>query len=82
MKSVTSATPVGLKKRVSRIAVSGRYSCLLEHGMAGAIRKLPPMSASSTAANRLGASKRRGQNQSMLPSRPTSAAVRRSPMSP
>ena len=82
MKSLTSATPVGLKNRVSRIAVSGRYSCLLEHGIAGAMRKLPPMSASSIAAKRLGPSNRPGQNQSMLPSRPTSAAVRRSPIRP
>src|SRR5690349_8185152 len=33
-------------------------------------------------AKTLGASKRPGQNQSMVPSVPTSAAVRRSPMSP
>jgi hypothetical protein len=44
--------------------------------------KLPPISASTIAPKRLGPSKRAGQNQSIVPSLPTSAALCRSPMTP
>src|SRR5215469_7207358 len=44
--------------------------------------KYPPLSASSREANTLGESNRGQQNQSMVPSAATSAAVCRSPISP
>ncbi len=48
----------------------------------GWIEKRPPFSASRIAPNMLGASKRSGQNQSIVPSLPTSATVCRSPITP
>ena len=46
------------------------------------MRKRPPPLASSSDAKTLGESKRGAQNQSMVPSVATSAAVCRSPISP
>ncbi len=63
--------------------VSGTYSCFDVHRQrSGAIRKKPPRSASRIDPNTLGASKRPGQYQSIVPSVPTSAAECRSPMMP
>ena len=83
MKSTISPTPPSVKKRVTRTAVPGRYSCLVVNAsFDGRIEKRPPFSVSRIAPNRLGASKRSGQNQSIVPSLPTSATVWRSPMIP
>ena len=69
--------------RVIRIAVSGKYSCFVtKSDPSGAMRNRPPRSASSNDANTLGASNRGTQNQSIVPSVATSAAVWRSPISP
>ncbi len=70
--------------RVISTAVSWKYHCLrvTPSRASGAIRKYPPRSRSSSAANTLGESNRGQQNQSMLPPVVTSAAVCRSPISP
>ena len=69
-----SPTPPSVKKRVTSTAVPGRYSCFVVNGSpTGWIEKLPPFSESRMEPNRLGASKRSGQNQSIVPSLPTSA---------
>ena len=66
-----------------RIALPGRYSCRVTYpSVAGAMRKKPPRSRSSSEANTLGESNRGQQYQSTVPSVATSAAVCRSPMSP
>ena len=69
--------------RVTRMAVSGMYICfVVVAGVTGASAKRPPFRSSSRDANTLGESKRGQQNQSMVPSVATRAAVWRSPMSP
>ena len=83
MKSITSPTPPAVMNRVIRIAVSGKYSCLTTASSpSAAIRKRPPLSWSSSDANTLGASKRGQQNQSIVPSVLTNAAVCKSPIRP
>lgn len=83
MKSITSPTPTSVRNRVMRMAVSGRYSCLVWKAPCdGRILKWPPFSWSSSAPNRLGESNLGVQNQSIDPSVLTSAAVCRSPISP
>ena len=68
---------------VIRTAVSGKYSCFVTaSGSSAAIRKCPPRSGSSSDANTLGESNRGTQNQSIVPSVETSAAVCRSPIRP
>ena len=83
MKSCTSPTPSGVRNRVIRTLVSGKYSCLIEwHSWVGSIRQNPPFSASSIDANTLGESNRGQQHQPMVPSVPTSATVWRLPITP
>jgi len=83
MKSITSPTPPGVRNRVIRMAVSGKYSCRTTHSsLSAAIRNRPPRSASSSEANTLGASKRGQQNQLAVPSVERRAAVCRSPIRP
>ncbi len=83
MKSTSSPTPASVMNRVTRTAVSGKYSCLLVNtSTVGRIRKCPPFSWSSNAPKTLGESKRGAQNQSTEPSVLTSALVWRSPMRP
>ena len=65
------------------MAVSGRYICFVARvGVTAVDAKRPPRRSSSSDANTLGESKRGQQNQSIVPSVATSAAVCRSPMSP
>jgi len=83
MKSTTSPTPASVRKRVMRMAVSGKYSCLVvTESAAGRTRKWPPLRWSKSAPNMLGESKRGAQNQSIDPSVLTRALVWRSPIKP
>jgi hypothetical protein len=83
MKSCTSPTPSGIRKRVMRMLVSGRYSCFeVQPSPSGEMRNRPPRSASRIAAKTLGESKRGQQYQSIVPSVPTRATVWRSPIRP
>lgn len=83
MKSITSPAPDSVMNRVTRIAVSGKYNCFVVYVVfSGATRKCPPFSRSSSDPNTLGESKRGQQNQSIVPSVVTRAAVWRSPISP
>src|SRR4051812_20061163 len=83
MKSTTSPIPSSARKRVMRIAVSGRYSCLVVYVVPlGRTVQCPPRSGSSSAPNTDGESNLGEQNQSIDPSVETRAAVRRSPISP
>jgi hypothetical protein len=83
MKSNTSPTPSGVMNRVTKMAVSGKYSWrTTTSSPSAAIRNRPPPSACSSDPNTLGESNRGQQNQSTLPSVVTSAAVCRSPISP
>jgi hypothetical protein len=76
MKSTTSAIPDSDRNRVTRIAVSGMYICLVVRaGVTGANAKRPPRRSSSRDANTLGESNRGQQNQSIVPSAATSAAL-------
>jgi hypothetical protein len=69
-------------KRVITTADSGKYNCLTtQWGCAAAIWNDPPRCRSRILANTLGESKRGQQNQSILPSTHTSAAVCKSPIS-
>ena len=66
MKSTTSPTPSSVMKRVTRIAVSGKYSCLLvKTRRAGGSGSGRPVSWSSSAPKMLGESNRGAQNQSI-----------------
>ncbi len=68
---------------MTRMAVSGKYICLVTVSAPVAVsEKCPPFSSSSSDPNTLGESKRGQQNQSMVPSVLTSAAVCRSPIRP
>jgi len=68
---------------VIRIAVSGRYICLVSKASEdGRIRKCPPRPWSSNDPKILGESKRGEQNQLIDPSVATRAAVCRSPIKP
>ncbi len=83
MKSITSPAPDSVMKRVTRTAVSGRYNCFVVYVVfSGATLKCPPFSRSRRAPNTLGESKRGQQNQSIVPSVVTRAAVCRSPIRP
>src|SRR3954471_8103903 len=83
MKSTTSPTPSSERKRVMRIAVSGRYICCVAYDVpTGLMLQWPPRSGSSRAPNTDGESNLGEQNQSIEPSVVTSAAVRRLPISP
>ena len=83
MKSMSSATPVFARYRVTRMALSGRYICLVTvDGSFASTRNAPPLSASSSAANTLAESKRGQQKKSMAPSVETSAADCMSPIRP
>lgn len=83
MKSTTSPAPASVMNRVTRIAVSGRYNCFVVYvSSVGLTVKCPPFSQSRRDPNTLGESKRGQQNQSMVPSVVTSAAVWRSPIRP
>ena len=83
MKSWTSPTPAGVRKRVISTLVSGKYSCLFCHSpSAGRSAKCPPRSASSNEANMLGESNRGEQYQSIVPSVLISATVWRLPITP
>ena len=83
MKSATSATPPRDRNLVTRMAVLGRYICLVTCLLpTGARVNRPPLRLSSKDANTLGESKRGKQIQSTVPSVDTSAAVCRSPISP
>ena len=82
MKSVTSAMPSSVKKRVISTLVSGRYICLASPSAAGARRQKPPMRSSRIAPKMLGESNRGRQHQSIDPFVPTRATERISPMIP
>ena len=83
MKSTSSQTPFGDRKRVMRTLVSGRYSCLqVASGSFGPMRKRPPRRSSRMRRRRSGESKRGQQYQSIVPSVATRATVCRSPMTP
>src|SRR5450755_4181435 len=82
MKSVTTTTPVPVEKTVSRRLVRSRYRWWTRCGSSGWICQLPPFSASRIRANSACPSKRGRHSQSMLPSTPTSAAERQSPIRP
>jgi hypothetical protein len=83
MKSTTSAMPDSERNLVTTMAVSGMYICFVMcAGVTGAKAQRPPRRSSSRDANTLGESNRGQQNQSIVPSVATSAAVWRSPISP
>ena len=68
---------------VTRIAVSGMYICLtVRTSEEGARENRPPPRSSSSEAKTLGESNRGQQNQSMVPSMATRAALWRSPINP
>ncbi len=82
MKSITRTVPVGVSHSVSRTRLSPWYRRLSQSSApSGASRQWPCSSSPSRAAKQLGESNRGRQSQSTEPSRPTSAAVCRSPMS-
>jgi hypothetical protein len=58
------------------------YSCRVEYSPTGASCQKPPRRSSSMRPKMLGLSKRGMQHQSMLPSAPTNASERQSPMMP
>src|SRR4051794_38528480 len=86
MKSATSPTPPGPMNRVTRMAVSDRYSCRTDmpspSGASAAMRQWPPRSLSRSEAKTLGESKRGVHHQSTVPADDTRAAVWRSPTIP
>src|SRR5262249_39783366 len=82
MKSTTSPTPSGLRKRVNSTLLSGRYICLCWASKRLAILKKPPLRSSRMAAKMLGESNCGRQHQSIEPSMLTSATVCRAPMTP
>src|SRR3990170_2111915 len=82
MRSMTSASPLAVTQRVTRMKVSGRYERLVAvTSPDGANSQRPWCSSPSTAPKVDGESNRGRHSQSMLPSLPTSAAVWQSPMS-
>ena len=83
MQSVTRATPSAVSKSVSSTRECGRYRRVVPITFpAGAIRQVPLCSVPSSPAKHAAESNRGRQSQSIDPSLPTSAAVRRSPMMP
>ena len=83
MKSITRAEPSVVSKSVSSTSVPARYRRSVRvTSPAGAICQRPWLSSPSRAAKHAPESNRGRQSQSIDPLRPTSAAVRMSPMSP
>lgn len=82
MKSRIHALPASVSKIVSSTLVFSAYRCHDRYGPAGASSHAPPFSASSSRPNTLGLSNRGSEHQSTLPSTPTSATERQSPISP
>ena len=82
MQSTTRTVPSGVCQNVSSTSVSPRY-CRWKQvpPAAGAIRQCPFSSSPSSAAKQAGESNCGRHSQSIDPSRPTSAAVCRSPSS-
>jgi hypothetical protein len=80
MKSMSTATPVGVSKVVSRMSVPDRYWRRLDQTPSGAISQRPCSALPSKAAKHAGESNRGQQSQSIEPPRLTSAAVSPSPM--
>lgn len=81
MKSRTTADPLSVWNRVSRINVPGRYRRLdPSTGWLGESCQCPLCSPPSMAAQQAGASKRGMHSQSMEALRETMAAVCRSPI--
>src|SRR3712207_8756464 len=63
----TCPIPAGVKKRVTRTAVSGRYICEDVYSVpAGQIRKCPPRSSSTMAPKTLGESNRGDRKSTRL----------------
>ena len=82
MKSVSRTAPVDVVKVVSRTSESPRYRRVVRRvSCAGAISHRPCSGVPSSAQKHAASSKRGTQSQSMEPSRPTRAAVRRLPIS-
>lgn len=80
MKSVTRTVPSWVSHSLSMISVSSRYARRVAAPVpTGAMRQCPADSSSSNAAKQAVESKRGRHNQSMLPFRPSNAAVCRSP---
>ena len=81
MKSISATCPCGVSNRVSSTRLPSRY-CRVAGGpgTAGAIMKRPCSAVPSRAARQAALSKRGQHSQSMLPLRPTSAAVTQSPI--
>ena len=83
MKSSTLTAPVSDSHSVSSTSVCGRYRRLpSQASMRGATIQRPCSGVPSSAAKQAPESKRGKQAQSIEPSRPTSAAVWRSPIRP
>src|SRR6185437_12481150 len=80
MKSQSSSVPVLSWKAVTSTLVAGRYLCSLVWVPAGTIWNRPPRDPSRIAANVDGDGNSGRQHQSIDPLRPTSAAVRMSPI--
>ena len=75
MKSMSVTTPVAVSNLVSRMSVSGRYRRVVRAiSPAGASCQRPFSGVPSSAAKQAPESKRGRHNQSIDPSRPTSAA--------
>ncbi len=82
MQSTTRTVPSGVSQTVSSTSVSPRYCRRVQvPPAAGASRQCPFSSSPSSAAKQAGESKCGRHSQSIEPSRPTSAAVCRSPSS-
>ena len=83
---IAGATPLAVRNSVSRTSVSSRYRRLTSGAspvdFAGAMRQNPCDPSPSSFAKQAGESKRGRQRQSIEPSRPISAAVWVSPISP
>ena len=81
MKSISTATPVGVVNTVSSTKPPSRYDRVtVTSSPAGAISQRPLSGEPRRAAKQAGLSKRGQHNQSTDPLRPTSAQVLQSPM--
>jgi len=81
MKSWISTIPPSVSKRVSRISVSARYRReAARPPCCGAMSQRPLSGVPSNAAKQASESNRGQHSQSIDPSRPTSAALRQSPI--
>jgi hypothetical protein len=82
IESTTRTAPFAVSKSVSSTSVPGRYRrSARTTSPAGASLQRPCRSSPSSAAKQAAESKRGRHSQSIDPSRPTSAAVRVSPIS-